>query len=250
MNLEDFLNRIVAPGNWLAIAYRDSATPPAWSGLAQRFYPRADIKDAATYLRWASGVKQWDTWFALASFDQAALNQRGNKYIGKRNRENAYQIKSFWADADIKAAHDGKDPAKVFASEIEVVTWAKTFSKATGVPIPNIWIKSGYGLHLYWSFEDALDVATWRGYAEALKAALITHKFLGDVNVVADAARILRPPETQNFKVPAVPVPCFEFYPQRLTQPDYPNVALLPILGKLPTYKAAPKIPLPVVDRR
>jgi len=240
MNLEDFLNRVVAPGNWLAIAYRDSATPPAWPGLAQRFYDRADVKSAASYLRWANN-QNWDTWFALASFDQAALHSNGKKYIGKRTRENAQKIKSFWADADIKAAHDGKDPSKVFVSEAEAVMWAKAFTKATGVPIPNIWIKSGYGLHLYWSFEDALDVDDWRGYAEALKTALIQNNFKGDVNVVADAARILRPPETQNFKVPATPVPCFEFYPNRLTKPDYPNVALLPILGKLPTYKPSPK---------
>jgi hypothetical protein len=235
MNLEDFLDRVVAPGNWLAVAYKDQT----WNNLAHRFFERPKITDAAGYLR-ALGRKM-DTWFAVASFDQAALHTNGKKFIGKRTRENAQQIKSFWADADIKAAHDGKDPAKVFASEAEAVMWATAFGKATGIPIPNIWIKSGYGLHIYWSFEDALDVDTWRGYAEALKAALIANNFKGDVNVVADAARILRPPETQNFKVPANPVPCFEFVPHRLTKPDYPNVALLPILGKLPTYKPAPK---------
>lgn len=238
MNLEQFLDRVIAPGPWLAIAYKDPTAN--WHGLAHKFFPRAETSKAAGSLRWC--VRQrWDTWYAPASFHHAEVNARGNKNVGKRNRDNAEQIKSFWADADIKAPHDNKDPAKVFISEAEVVMWATAFTKATGIPRPNIWVKSGYGLHLYWSFEDALDVPTWRAHAEALKAALIANNFKGDVNVVADAVRILRPPETKNFKVPAQPVDVYEFVPAKLTQPDYPNSLLLPLIDKLPGYAPASK---------
>lgn len=242
MNLEQFLDRVIAPGAWLAIAYKNPGAN--WRGLAHKFFPRNEASKASGYLQWAAR-QQWDTWYAPASFRDAELNARGNKYVGKRTAVNAERIKSFWADADIKAPHDNKDPAKVFISEAEVVMWASAFSKTTGIPRPNIWIKSGYGLHLYWSFEDALDIATWHAYAVTLKSALIANHFKGDVNVVADAARILRPPETKNFKVPAQPADVFEFIPGKLTQSDYPNSLLLPLIDKLPGYAPASKTSTP-----
>jgi hypothetical protein len=229
MTLEEFLDRVVAPGNYVAIAYKHQD----WPAIAHRFHPRDKIKDTASSLRWVS-QRGMDSWFALASYKDAEPHSTRRKLIGRRTQENAQALKTFWADADIKRDGDGKDPAKVFRDELEVVQWALELTRDTGIPFPNIWIKSGYGLHLYWSFEDALDKTTWQFYAEALKGALLAHDFKGDLNVVADAARILRPPETFNYKVPDQPAPCFEFFPEKLTKPDFDNPVLLDTLLQQP----------------
>ena len=236
MNLEQFLDRIIAPGNFFAVAYKGD-----WPGIAHRFFPRTDIADAARYLSWATN-KGWETWYAMASFTSATIQEKDGrkKLIGPRTQDNAQALKTFWVDADIKRVGDKKDPARVFADEGEVIAWVGAFTKATGIPRPNVWVKSGYGLHLYWTYQHALDRAAWQPYAEAFKAALVRHGFKGDINVVADSARILRPPDTWNYKVQGQPASCYEFYPSKLTAPDYPNPVLLDAIEKLGFYTAPP----------
>lgn len=233
MNLETFLDRVVAPGNWLAICYKS----PNWPTIIQRFFPRDEPDRAARRLRWFSS-KSSDTYFAMASFNEAEPHPNNPRnYRGKRTKENADRVKTFWADADIKRPNDNKDPSLVFVDDMEVIAWVKGFCAATGLLLPNIWIKSGYGVHLYWSFEDALDTDTWKGYAEALKTAIVAHGFKGDAKVTSNAVCILRPPETVNYKDPSAAAHVYELYPNRLTQDDYPNDTLLPLIEALPGYQ-------------
>jgi hypothetical protein len=205
VDLPQFLDRMVAPGNFLAVAFKSDR------GLAHRFFPRADVNKAAGFLHWASDTAHMDTWYSPASYKTATLeiNEKTGKqnYKGERTQANVELLKSFWFDADIKRDGDNKDPARVFASVAEVAYWAKSFSKTTGIPMPNVWVRSGYGVHLYWTFADAIDRTTWQPYADALKAALVINNAKGDVGVVGDSARILRPIGTFNYK--ADPVPCF-----------------------------------------
>lgn len=226
MDLEHFLSRVVAEGNYLALVYKFPDR-----GMTPRFFQRANSKRAASYAAWASS-KGADVWYAVASFNQAELrrnNQGDEFYVGPRTQANAQKLKAFWFDADIKRDGDGKDPAKVFGSAYEVVQWAKGFTKATGIPLPNLWVCSGYGVHLYWLVEDALDRAAWEPYAQAMKAALAANGGKGDLSVVADASRILRPIDTFNYKVPSQPAPCYVL-DDRLVRPDYPNAAFLATL--------------------
>jgi hypothetical protein len=229
MNLEQFLDRLVAPGNFLVVATK---VP---SGIAHRFIPRSDVAGASNFIKHVSSKNQ-EVWIALAS------------YVTKRNRtqDNVEGLKVFWMDADIQRIGDGKDPSKVFADRREVLTWVKHFCNTTGIPRPNLWVCSGYGLHLYWTFENALTKDDWQPYADALKTALIQDRAKGDTSIVADSARILRPIESFNFKDPANPAPTYEFYPDRLTQPDYPNGKLLGALAALPHYgSGVTRLPLP-----
>jgi hypothetical protein len=203
--------------------------------MVPRFFRRTDIHGAAGFARWASG-KGGDVWHALASYTDATLkrdDKTGNEhYTGARTQANAQSLRCFWFDADIKRDGDGKDPSKVFADLPELVSWVASFRNSTGIPLPNLWVRSGYGMHLYWIVEDALDKATWQPHAEALKAALIGNGAKGDFAVVADAARILRPVDTFNYKIPAQPQPCYVFMEDKLCLPDYPNTVFL---GTIPT---------------
>jgi hypothetical protein len=233
MSLEQFLDRMIAPGNFLAISMKGD------QGLFNRFFPRNNIPSAASFIHWGSDKKRWDTWFALASYTSATekINDKTQRrsYQGERTQANAQSLKTFWFDADIKRAGDNKDPSKVFASVQEVAAWAKDFTQATGIPLPNVWVRSGYGVHLYWVLAEALDRAQWQPHAEAFKAALATHQAKGDISVVADSARILRPIETFNFKDQAHPAPCYLI----VNGEDYPNDELLTPIGTRQVQKGA-----------
>jgi Domain of unknown function (DUF927) len=218
MDRPGFLDRIIAPGQFLAVTAK-----PANGAMVQRLYPRKNIAAADRFLQ-GQQDSFCDSWYAMASF--LASNSR--------KQENVEAIKCFWYDADVMRQGDGKDATKAFASQTDVLFWVKQFGAATGLPLPNLWVCSGYGFHLYWLMEDALDLASWQPYAEALKAALIAHGARGDASVVADGARILRPIGSLNFKDPANPVPTYEL--DRLTKPDYPNAMLLNAIKALPSF--------------
>ena len=81
------------------------------------------------------------------------------------------------------------------------------FCRTTGFPAPSIWVDSGHGLHVYWTFDRDLEIPAWRILAEKLKAKCIELDFKADHGVTADAARILRMPGTMNVKEQP-PVPC------------------------------------------
>ena len=61
-------------------------------------------------------------------------------------------------------------------------------------------IDSGRGIHCYWPFIEPVDKAVWTPVAEGLKFLCAKHGLKADGACTADAARILRVPNTKNFK--------------------------------------------------
>ena len=56
-------------------------------------------------------------------------------------------------------------------------------------------------MHCYWTFDEAVDYNTWKPLANGLKDRLSTGNFkVKDKGLTADAVRILRIPNTKNFK--------------------------------------------------
>lgn len=225
MDTEQFISRLVPPGNFFVVAYKGD------KGMRHKYF--RDAPATAGYIKWAAG-KGMDTWHACSSFakETQKTNQSGGTWLDvERKQDNVAEIKAFWVDLDIARPGDGKNPAKVYADPAAATTWLKTFCKAIAIPLPNVIVNSGYGLHIYWMVETAMSPATWQPYAEALKAAILAHNGLADIVVTADSARILRTPGTFNFKVPATPMPVKAL----LAQPDYPNAviyaALQPFVG-------------------
>src|SRR5215467_921795 len=123
--LASFLDRMIAPGNFICVAYK------AANGMRQSFFPRDQVDDAAEFLTTQSNAGH-DTWFAPASF-----------ITKKRSQATAQALKAFWFDADILRPGDGKDATKAFADEAELKRWVASFCRTTGVPLPNVWVKSG-----------------------------------------------------------------------------------------------------------
>ena len=109
-----------------------------------------------------------------------------------RTAKNAKWFKAFWLDLDC-----GEN--KPYDSQFDAINALKTFVQASGLPKPTL-INSGRGVHVYWTLSSEIGYNDWKPTAEALKKFCATYNLSADPAVTADAARILRVPETLNFK--------------------------------------------------
>jgi len=126
---------------------------------------------------------QYNAYFALASFADPK---------GGRTAKNAQFLKCFFIDIDCGIG-------KPYADQAEGMTALKAFIKDTKLPRPTI-VNSGRGVHAYWTLQEALPSEEWKPLAEKFKALCTQHKLEADPSVTADTARILRIPNTLNFK--------------------------------------------------
>lgn len=127
-------------------------------------------------------VEERDAYFAPASFVDGASTKG----------ENVHQIKSLFLDLDC-----GAD--KPYPTQTEALTALRDFYKEYSLPRPLI-VNSGRGLHVYWRLDKAYPRDEWLPVATALKAACLQNGLDIDPAVTSDAARLLRIPNTRNFK--------------------------------------------------
>jgi hypothetical protein len=168
----------------------------------------------------------WETYHACASFKEGVNDQAGatQKRLG-RTQANALGAKAFWIDLD--AGKDDKGKAKPYSTQHEAAAALKRFLKATGLPTP-VLVSSGYGLHVYWPLAEPLDPATWKRYAEGLKALCEKHGLHVDPARTADISSVLRTPGTHNHKRGATaPVSCNPEFLQVQPEPLETFAALL-----------------------
>ena len=103
---------------------------------------------------------------------------------------NARYVKSLFIDMDGYASK--KDAALALHAFLE-----KTGLDALGTPYV---VGSGGGLHCYWPLTAAQPVDFWKPVAENFKRLCKQEGLAIDMTVTADAARVLRVPDTTNFK--------------------------------------------------
>jgi len=126
-----------------------------------------------------------NAFYALASFNTS----------GKRLATNAVKIKSLFLDID---CGEGKDyPNKQAAAAALESFLSSTSLNDLGTPYI---VSSGGGLHVYWPFNEEVDIATWKPVAENLKRLCKKEALNIDAMVTGDAARVLRVPDTKNYK--------------------------------------------------
>jgi len=116
-----------------------------------------------------------------------------------RTAKNAKWFKSFWLDLD---CGEGKE----YDTQASALIGLKNFCIASGLSKPTI-INSGRGVHAYWILEEVISFNEWKPVAEGLKKLCATHELHADASVTSDAARILRVPNTLNFKNATDPYP-------------------------------------------
>tara|TARA_R110000803_G_scaffold1016_1_gene3382 strand:- start:17 stop:2824 length:2808 start_codon:yes stop_codon:yes gene_type:complete len=145
------------------------------------FYTTLEELQVRAEKRLASG---WDIYYGCFTYKDGS----------SRKVPNALLAKSFWLDLDC-----GEGDNKPFNNQSEALAALKVFCNTTGLPTPTL-INSGNGIHVYWILQDAVTVDLWEPVAERLKQLCVEHKFEADPVVTADVARILRIPDTLNFK--------------------------------------------------
>lgn len=173
-----------------------------------------------------------DPYFCTSS--QSKTGTRTNKKTGKefivaeRAAENAVELKSFFIDLDIGKVKNGKPEGYQTAEEARA--GLRAFLELTELPPPNISVGSGSGgSHLYWTLEEPMRVAEWLPYAHALVAAALEAGLKFDSGCTIDAARILRIPDTLNYKSsPPNPVVL-----KHIDNHDFPNAQILGCLEPL-----------------
>ena len=155
------------------------ALKPTTNSRIQKFYDSIDtlIEHSLDY-----DAQGYDTYFALSTFEDNT----------SRKSDNVCQLKSFFLDLD---CGDDKD----FNTQGEALTELKAFCKKLSLPKPTI-INSGRGIHVYWKLEEPIGVDDWLPVAERLKKLCSLHGLRADPAVTSDASRVLRIPDTCNYK--------------------------------------------------
>ena len=145
------------------------------------FYSTLEELQESAKKRLSSG---WDVYYGCSTFKDGS----------SRKAPNARYTKSFWLDLDC-----GESDKKPFDTQREALIALKKFCNTTKLPSPTL-INSGNGVHVYWILKEAVASDVWEPVAEGLKQLCVKHSFEADPVVTADVSRILRIPDTLNFK--------------------------------------------------
>jgi hypothetical protein len=183
------------------------------------YYCVVGIKDGKTLHKFFSSLDSvvatatdldiggFDTYFTPSTFVDG----------GNRKAENVRQVKSLFLDLDC-----GED--KPFKTQHEAISALRDFRRRHQLPSPSIIVNSGRGVHVYWVLDKPCTREEWLPVAQKLKAACLQANFEIDKNVTADAARLLRVPNTHNFKgSPALDVRVLRSTDDRVNLQDFAN---------------------------
>ena len=146
-----------------------------------------------------------DAYFALAAYEQTSyIDAYGKPH--SRTQANALGTSCLWSDIDV-----GKDKAAAgtgYATPKEALAALRACCQKTGLPTPNIVVKSGRGLHVYWTLGEFLSKLKWDIKARKLQKLFKRHGLRVDPSRTTDLASVLRLPGTRNYKDgrPGLPV--------------------------------------------
>lgn len=179
MDTINFLSSMLGTeGSYCALALRGNQR-------IQKFYSTVEqLSEAATNF----DDNGYDAYFALGTFEEA----------GSRTADNVKQMRAFFMDLDC-GTHLKTGKPKEFADQHSAIVALKKFLKDNNLPRPFL-VNSGYGVHVYWPLTAPVDYMTWLPVAEKLKQMAKAQGFRADEAVTADAARVLRVPNTHNHK--------------------------------------------------
>ena len=150
--------------------------------IVQTFYDNKDVLVAAGNEASAQGK---NAYYAMASFKDAST----------RTQDNVLRLKAFWLDVDCK----NKDPLKDYANKEDGIKAIQAFCARHSFSRPTI-VDSGNGWHVYWILDTEVTKDEWQPTADKLKSLCLNDGLRIDPACTADSARILRIPDTQNYR--------------------------------------------------
>lgn len=136
----------------------------------------------------------------FALLDEVKIQTESNIYVTpcsfhdeSRIASNAAFGKSFFVDLDV---NHGK---VCYESKEEAIEALDEFLQKSDLP-PPVRIDSGGGIQAYWLFEEDVEIEDWKLYAAKFKQYCMDSGLLIDPAVTADAARVMRCPDTLNLR--------------------------------------------------
>jgi len=162
---------------------------------SQGLYCAAGIdQEGRTYHRFAESLSE------LMSHIKGLQDNELNVFVAlhtfsqrSRKADCASFCKSFFIDLDV----DPENPKK-YASKQDALDALNDFVSIAELP-PPVQVDSGGGVHAYWIFDQDVPTTEWKTYATKFKKLCLDHLKI-DPAVTADSARILRCPESLNYK--------------------------------------------------
>lgn len=156
----------------------------------QRAVPAGSERRILSLGQW--GVRgNANVYFASGGFMPPPLDEHG-KQKGGRTADRVTHFRCVRLDIDCGV---GKDYADKHAGLQALAAFCNQYA----LPIPWL-VDSGYGLHVYWTFDRDITVYEWLQLAQQLATACAASGFKVDATTTLDAARVLRLPGTYNFK--------------------------------------------------
>ena len=183
MNNIDLLDRVLPSGGWYAVLGIKGK-----SVLQELVQTREEV---AEYTQKYMDAGR-DVYFGCSKF---ATNEN-------RTKDNVLAIKSFWLDIDCGEKKAELNPKTGrpdgYIDQATGLQALRDFCNTIGLPRP-IMVNSGRGVHAYWPLSNSVTRQEWEPVANRLNELCVIHKFYVDAQVF-EAARILRIPDTKNFK--------------------------------------------------
>jgi hypothetical protein len=162
-----------------------------WDGRAC-----SSVDEAAGTITWIGKTPGQDIYvcMSLQSKCEDKVSHKGAPYKrAMRLADDAISLRSFFIDVDVKE--------EAYPTTQAALDALKAFIDAVGLPIPTALVASGSGgFHAHWCVERALTPVEWQPLANALAAAVQANGLMADTQCTVDSARILRIPNTLNYK--------------------------------------------------
>ena len=147
-----------------------------------------DIQSLRTAAQSAITLKH-DVYFAVASYKN-----------NRRTGDNVAFKRSWYVDID---CGDGKN----YPTKRDAIVGISEALK-NGMPNPTFIVSSGNGWYLYWCVDTDVTPTSWKQYSQAISGMCVELNLNIDSAVTNDVTRILRLPESLNYKDPSNPVRC------------------------------------------
>ena len=174
METKEFLSTVAgSEGYYCIVGIKNGKT-------IQKFYNSVDAAADAAHQFDAEG---YDAYYTPATYAEDV----------NRKAENVLQMKALFLDLDC-----GAD--KPYQTQRDALIALQEFKNKYNLPTWTAVVNSGRGLHVYWILTRTYSREEWLPVAERLKTACTEFGLEADPVVTADAARILRVPNTHNFK--------------------------------------------------
>ena len=156
-------------------------------------YCAAVLHNGAMKSRFAENLDE------LLKLTEAFNAEEGDVYVSpnsfsgfSRQAKYALQAKSFFVDLDV-----GEE--KEYPTQEAALEHLDQVISSTTLPYPTL-VNSGTGIQAYWILDKDISVDEWRPLAEKFKQFCISNGLKIDAVVTADASRLMRCPDTFNFK--------------------------------------------------